>query len=592
MSNEGEVSVEPSPWQTKSRLSTWMLLATITLISIRHVFRRVFPKPLPGIPYNKDIGILGDLPELHAALLEGSSRPWMWRMAKRHNSPIVQMFFPPFQKPSVIIVDYHESYDIIVRRTKEFDRSTRSTEIFSTVVPDHHIAMKSSDQRFKRNKELVKDLMTPSFLSDVSAPAIYNKAKALIDLWEVKTEVGQGRPFAAFQDINEATVDIILAVSFGLEDTHSIIRRQMKSLSAKAKRRIPAEPSSPVEFSRPLLPPNIEALITVSKSLHVSLTSPMPGLHHWILKKTKWKKQFQRKEEIITLEISKAVQRLASGDGSDSNSRSAMDLMILREMSAARKAGREPVFNMPSMRDELLGFLIGGSETSASVLGWTLKFLADNQDIQAKVRRQLHASYSQGMTEKREPTVSEIVHDAAPYLDAFIEESLRWTVTLPVLMRQATVDTSILGHHIPKDTTIVLMGRGASMTEPAVHVPDELRTKSSLASRERVPNWDDEDIALFKPERWLKTKEQVEGSGEFDNIRYDGNSGPLLTFGGGQRGCFGKRLAYLELRITLVLLIWNFDFEQCVPELSSHESYDVFTSTPRQCYVKLRKTSL
>lgn len=221
-----------------------------------------------------------------------------------------------------------------------------------------------------------------------------------------------------------------------------------------------------------------------------------------------------------------------------------------------------------------------------------MKFLADNQDAQAKLRRQLCVSYAEARAEKRQPTVSEIVHNAAPYLDAFIEESLRCTKTLPVLIRQATVDTSILGYHIPKDTTIIILSRGASITESAIQVPDDIRSKSSLATRERVPNWNDNEITQFKPERWIKTKEQTGGTAEFDNIEFDTCAGPMLTFGGGPRGCFGKRLAYLELRIMLTLLVWNFDFEQCAPELSSYESIDIFTTMPRQCYAKLRKTQL
>lgn len=600
-----------SAFLARPQLTTWTLASVFALILIRYGLKLLQPKPLPGIPYNKNVGILGDLPELLTAFKKGTARPWFWHMAKRHNSPIVQMFFPPFKRPSIIVVDYHESYDILVRRTKEFDRSTVSREMFSTVVPDHHIAMKSSDHRFKGNKELIKDLMTPTFLSRVSAPAIYNKVTELIDLWELKMHAGQGRPFAAFQDIGEATVDIILAVSFGFDDTRSITRRHVQSLSTKAMPQIADDAKEPVEFARPSLSPDINALVTVNQSLHVGITSPIPRLHHWVLKKTKWRRAFQRKEEILTEEIDKAAKRLADSDDGDLHSKSAMDHMILREMAAARKAGRKPVFNTPSMRDEvgccafhntglsrkltqfqLLGFLIGGSETSATTLGWIFKLLADNQEIQAKLRRQLRKSYTEAQAEKRQPTVTELVQNSAAYLDAFIEESLRHARTLPVIMRQANVDTTILGYHVPKGTTVISVALGPSITEPSIPVPDTLRSMSSLANRDRVPNWGEAEIAQFNPERWLKTAEDTVGSGEFDKVEYDGNAGPMLTFGGGLRGCFGKRLAYLQLRIALALLVWNFEFEQCAPELSSYEGYDIFTTMPRQCYVKLKKTVL
>jgi cytochrome P450 len=212
--------------------------------------------------------------------------------------------------------------------------------------------------------------------------------------------------------------------------------------------------------------------------------------------------------------------------------------------------------------------------------------------MQAKLRRQLRVSYAEAHKQERQPTVSEIVQSAAPYLEAFIEESLRCTKTLSVMIREATVDTTIMGHQIPKGTTVMLMGRGASITKPAIEFPDEVRSKSSLLSRERVPSWNSEDVAQFNPERWLKTKTEAGGPGEFGNLEYDGQAGPMLAFGGGMRGCFGKRLAYLELRMSLVLLVWNFDFASCGSELSSYEGYDVFTTTPRQCFVKLKKTTL
>lgn len=81
---------------------------------------------------------------------------------------MVQVFLGPYTPPCVVLFDYRESYDIVARRTKEFDRCRRDAETMSTILPEHHLSMVSTDARFKGNKDLVKDLMAPGFLSEVS----------------------------------------------------------------------------------------------------------------------------------------------------------------------------------------------------------------------------------------------------------------------------------------------------------------------------------------------------------------------------------------------------------------------------------------
>ncbi len=43
------------------------------------------------------------------------------------------------------------------------------TQMFGTAIPDNHIAMQSSDPQFSRNKDLIKALMTSTFLTKASA---------------------------------------------------------------------------------------------------------------------------------------------------------------------------------------------------------------------------------------------------------------------------------------------------------------------------------------------------------------------------------------------------------------------------------------
>jgi hypothetical protein len=149
---------------------TLALIFGVLLTALYLVYQWALPKPIPGIPYDRDAArsLRGNLPEiLEFTKTHGRLRPWFMTQLYKHNAPMVQFWLLPLSKPCVILADYQETQDILLRRTKEFDRGQRGADVFNAVVPDHHIAMTSSDPRFKGNKELVKDLMTPSFLNEV-----------------------------------------------------------------------------------------------------------------------------------------------------------------------------------------------------------------------------------------------------------------------------------------------------------------------------------------------------------------------------------------------------------------------------------------
>lgn len=49
---------------------------------------------------------------------------WMTAQTEKLNSPVVQLFLKPFCPPIVVITDQREIQDVVLRRAKEFDRST------------------------------------------------------------------------------------------------------------------------------------------------------------------------------------------------------------------------------------------------------------------------------------------------------------------------------------------------------------------------------------------------------------------------------------------------------------------------------------
>lgn len=51
----------------------------------------------------------------------------------------------------------------------------------------------------------------------------------------------------------------------------------------------------------------------------------------------------------------------------------------------------------------------------------------------------------------------------------------------------------------------------------------------------------------------------------------------------------GKRLAYLEVRMMLALLVWNFAFKKVEEQLDSDEAIESITTSPKYCFVSLQK---
>ncbi|KAI0554688.1 cytochrome P450 [Xylaria curta] len=366
----------------------------------------------------------------------------------------------------------------------------------------------------------------------------------------LKAELGEGRPLNARRDIFDVAIDIINAVALGLEDDQSTIKNQANFLSYESGYKPAINADGTVAF--PELPtlPNIAAIEAIGIHLGEQFKTPFPGLMHRIqmLTSPTLAKHFAQKDKFVRDEIGNAVVRLRKGE---SGTRSAMDHILWREMRAAEKAGRALIFHSPRIYDEVRLVLVAGHDTSSTAIAF-----------QIKLRGALRTVDSEAYAEGRQPSVVELWKRSVPYLDA------------------ALVNTVILGHEISKETMVLLLSVGPDYHYPPIPIPEHVRSPSSRDKR----SWDPSDMHLFKPDRWLKTVEN-------GNVVYDSRSGPMMAFGLGPRGCFGRRLAYLEIRIVLALLVWNFEFHKLSDELSSRESYSLITKSPVRCYVSLTKVT-
>ncbi|KLO81619.1 TRI13-cytochrome P450 [Fusarium fujikuroi] len=519
-----------------------------SILSALYLLRRwLLPKPIPGIPYNKNAvkSFMGDIPEFRDA---PNRREWWAQQPARHQSPIVQVFMRPFGAPWVFVADYFEASDICMRRLKEFDRSDVTWEQFNGVA---------------------------------SAPEIHDKFSSLLKLWDRKLDLSGGRPFDIAQDIHNSALDIILSASFGIDSGDGQIGRQLEELKART---VSGGKDDLFEFEDVSIDEEQSCFTTLADSVGLSMRSPLPTIHHFLYRNLSPKMRRARagRDRLRDREIAKSIERRESGQPQ----RCALDNMLAREDAIAEKEGRKPNYRSQTIMSELMGYLVAGHETTSAVLRWGMKYLTANQRVQSLLREAIGNAHTQATKGNRVPTAEEILKAHIPYLDAVIEEMLRHSRVAPVTLRQATTDTQILGRFIPKGTTVGFLGNGPGVMMPSIPVNTEKRSEAALAHMERTQLFDEQDLAQFVPERWLTTT--VNGEGE-EETAFDPQKRPSQAFGLGPRGCFGKKLAYIEIKIFLTLLFWTFKLEPVKPELATEDEMLALTRSPKNVYVKLAK---
>ncbi|OAQ71843.1 cytochrome P450 monooxygenase [Purpureocillium lilacinum] len=558
-------------------LGSWIIVALLAVL-----YRAALPKPLPGIPYNQEsVGrIFGDLKDMRKAKYR---RQWIWSQPRQHGAPLSQAFLFPFRRPTVIVSDYRTAVDICSRRIKEFDRGTRNRECVGVTAPNFHFTMESRDPRFRMHREILRDLMSPWFLNEVAAPRVYDKAALLVDLWRTKQSKAHDRPFAAGHDLYLATLDMISSVAFGMEESKSALKGELYAARSFNPSAFEVE-TEPVCFPPAPEDPEMEALMDIPDMIAVAQASPFPALAQWLaLLKPKHARAHWHRRALLKRQTERCLYSLALlGDKNAPDS--ALHQLLWREKMAASRAGRRPDFYSPAIRDEVLGYLLGGHDTTATLLAWWTKYMMRYQDVQARLRQALREAHPNASLEGRPPTMSEISSASVPYLDAVLEETLRCASVATLIVRKATCDTEIHGYHIPKGTDVVIPLTGPSLTEPALEVSHSSREKAEGSAR--VSAWSDDDIEQYKPERWLRTETDALGQ---TVVVFDAQAGPNLAFSTGPRQCFGKKQALLQIKTTVSLLLWEFQFEPVEGSLGGWEIQERLVNLPKHCYVKLSK---
>ncbi|ORY07929.1 cytochrome P450 [Clohesyomyces aquaticus] len=172
-------------------------------------------------------------------------------------------------------------------------------------------------------------------------------------------------------------------------------------------------------------------------------------------------------------------------------------------------------------------FIVAGSETTATELCGLTNYLIRNPVTFKKLKDELRAAV------KSEADLTMDILGNLPYMNACIEEGLRIFPPVPIgLLRTVPKGGSMIdGHMVPENTSVCV---------------------ASWSAAHSAANFTDPDS--FIPERFLEDPVYKE--------RYSSDiKKAAQPFSTGPRGCIGRNLTYVELRLILGAFLWNFDIE-------------------------------
>ncbi|WP_309113795.1 cytochrome P450 [Saccharothrix sp.] len=182
---------------------------------------------------------------------------------------------------------------------------------------------------------------------------------------------------------------------------------------------------------------------------------------------------------------------------------------LLTRLRTARDADTGIGLSEQEIRDEVLGFLLAGHETTAGALTFTLHELGRRPDIQSDIALSLDDTL----------------------VRATIQEGMRLYPPAHSTERITLVDTTIAGHRVPAGSQIL------------------------------ISPW----VTHRHPDFWSNPT-------TFDPYRFM-NGGPThryayIPFGGGARACIGMQFAMMESTILLKTLLNSFRFDTTAHTLS------------------------
>jgi len=195
----------------------------------------------------------------------------------------------------------------------------------------------------------------------------------------------------------------------------------------------------------------------------------------------------------------------ASAESKDS---SKWGLNVLQRLLECKDLTEEEVFG------EMVGFFLAGHETTSNTITFGIYELCNNPEIQERLYEEI-----KDVKENQMEAVNSL-----PFLENFVKEVQRLHSIVGGVTRNNIEATEILGYHVPANTRVVLNIRGIHRNPKYYSDPEK-----------------------FDPDRWLEP-----------------NAHPyaFMPFGDGPHNCIGKKMAMVEAKIMILVLLQSFKFQK------------------------------
>ncbi len=178
-------------------------------------------------------------------------------------------------------------------------------------------------------------------------------------------------------------------------------------------------------------------------------------------------------------------------------------------------------FSFDHLSSMVQDLFVAGTETVSNTLDWAILYVTYYPDIQARIYNEIEKVLGR----ERYPTESD--RFKLPYIEAFINETMRYHCAGPILVpKSTTCDVFFKGYQIPENT-FVMINMWSCMRD--------------------VSYWSEPE--KFQPMRF------IDESGKFDN-----RNPAMMPFSIGKRACTGEAVARLQLFLIFTSLLQKFSF--------------------------------